>query len=209
MKNFKTIKLFILAVVTITFISCDSNDDIDELAPIESKLVTNFAAPQEGGRGAPESGEFAKFNFATGERATDDTEWDIAFRGTSIIINGGVSSGSIDEPERTSEASVYMASGTLSTMKEMDTESLEQDHEEGFAIKTGSGNGWYTYDSSTHIISPIAGKVIAMKTHDGNYALVEIVSYYKDAPEDPNYMTSESRHYTFNYVYQPNGIASF
>ena len=209
MKNFKTIKLFTLALAAMAFVSCSSNDEAEVLAPIETNLVANLAAPQLGGRGAPVSGEFAKFNFATGERTTSDTEWDIAFRGTDVIINGGVSSGKTDEPERTGEAAVYMATGTLTTMEEMDTEELEQDHAEGFAIVTGSGNGWYTYDSTTHIISPMAGKVVAMRTHDGNYALVEIVSYYKDAPEDPNYMTSESRHYTFNYVYQPNGIPNF
>tara|TARA_B100000809_G_scaffold265832_1_gene325962 strand:+ start:14696 stop:15358 length:663 start_codon:yes stop_codon:yes gene_type:complete len=218
MKNLKTIKLFTLALAAMAFVSCSSNDDLEEIVekieevipePLEVNLVTNFAAPQLGGRGAPESGEFAKFNLATGERVTSENEWDIAFRGTNVIINGGASSGLVDEPERTGEAAVYMATGILTTIEEIDTEALEQDHTEGFAIVTGSGNGWYSYDSTTHIISPIAGKIIAIRTHDGNYALVEIVSYYKDAPEDPNYMTSESRHYTFNYVYQPSGQITF
>ena len=78
------------------------------------------------------------------------------------------------------------------------------------AISTGSGNGWYTYNGQTHVISPTPGKILVFKTHDGLYAKIEILSYYKDSPANPNAFTDPSRYYTFNYIYQPNkGQTSF
>ena len=39
---------------------------------------------------------------------------------------------------------------------------------------------------------------------------MQIMSYYKDAPEIPNAFSSQSQYYTFNYTYQPNeGVTNF
>ncbi len=173
-----------------------------------SGAINNLYAPQSGGQGqGGVSGEFTKFDFATGETTTSDTDWDIAFRGTAIIVNGGVISGTLDEPVRNGEAAAYIASSTFDDVTSIDDASLfAQDSASGFAIKTGSGNGWYTYAGPpTHLISPTPGKILVFKTRDGKYAKVEILSYYKDL--DPS---SDSRYYTFNYLYQPNdGVTTF
>ena len=55
------------------------------------------------------------------------------------------------------------------------------------------------------IVSPIAGRVIIVKTADGKFAKLEILSYYKNAPATPNAMTDMARYFTFRYVYQPDG----
>lgn len=83
-----------------------------------------------------------------------------------------------------------------------------QDAASTYAIPTGSGNGWYSYNSSTNIISPIAGKVFVVKTHDGKYAKFEILSYYQNAPAIPD-ATSVARYYTFNFAYQANSTTTF
>jgi hypothetical protein len=70
-----------------------------------------------------------------------------------------------------------------------------------YAIPRGSGNGWYNYNPSTNVISPIAGRVIVVKTSEGKYAKMEILSYYKDSPVTP-VSGDIDRHYTFRYVYQ-------
>jgi hypothetical protein len=64
--------------------------------------------------------------------------------------------------------------------------------------------GWYNYDGATNIVTPIAGKVILIRTATGKYAKLEIVSYYQNAPATPT-ATSVSRYYTFRYLYQPDG----
>ncbi len=206
----KTIKILTLFVLTAFFASCDDNDTVT-LLEVESETVSNLHAPQQGGQGQPVSGEFTKFDFETGEITTSTTDWDIAFRGTSIIVNGGVSLGTADEPERTGDAALYIVDATFAAVAGANENLLTQDNASGYAIATGSGNGWYSYAGPpTHLINPIAGKVIVIKTTDGKFAKMEILSYYKDAPANPNAFTDESRYFTFNYVYQPNeGIAIF
>lgn len=86
----KTIKLITLLALLVVFSSCKEDDEPVVLL-IESETVSNLYAPQDGGQGQPISGDFTKFDFATGMTTTSATDWDVAFRGTEIIINGGVS----------------------------------------------------------------------------------------------------------------------
>ena len=173
--------------------------------------VEDLHAPQEGGQGQPISGQFTKFDFETGSETNSETDWDIAFRGTSIIVNGGISLGTNDEPERTGDAGVYIFNGTMAEMVVVDTSLITQDSSEGYAIASGSGNGWYTYTGPpTYLISPTPGKILVFRTGDGKYAKMEILSYYLGAPENPDAFSDPSRYYTFNYVYQPNeGVTDF
>ena len=207
-----TLKFLTLAVLFIGFTSCSSDDDSSTpQLEVESETVSNLYAPQQGGQGQPTSGEFTKFDFTTGQITTSETDWDIAFRGTSIIVNGGVTFGTIDEPARTGDAGVYIANGTMETVTEVSVNSFIQDSETGYAITTGSGNGWYIYAGPpTHLINPIPGKILVFKTRDGKYAKVEILSYYENAPENPDAFVDATPYYTFNYVYQPNeGVTTF
>ncbi|MEW7280066.1 HmuY family protein [Aquimarina sp. 2201CG1-2-11] len=181
------------------------------LKPLVENKVENLSAPQTGGQGQPVGGDFTKFDFETGEITTSDTDWDIAFRGTTIAVNGGATTGTADEPARNGEVSVAIAEGIFSNITTADGLSFSQDTDQGFAIPTGSDNGWYNYSGApNHLITPIPGKILVFKTSNGNYAKVEILSYYKDAPANPNVMTNEGRYYTFKYVYNPNvGVTSF
>ena len=111
----KTFKLFTFLALFISFSSCSTDDNNDTiLLEVESKTVANLYAPQQGGidpntgQPLPVSGDFAKFDFSTGETTTSETDWDIAFRGSTIIVNGGESFGATDEPNRTGDAAVYI-----------------------------------------------------------------------------------------------------
>ncbi len=200
----KTIKLLTLLAIFVGFSSCSDDDNDPVILQVESETVTNLYAPQEGGFGEPVSGDFTKFDFSTGTTTTSATDWDIAFRGTAIIINGGVSSGAVDEPERTGNAAAYFATGTFASITSVNTSFLEQDSVNGYVL-----DDWYTYSGPpTHAINPTAGKIIVLKTRDGKYAKVEILSYYQDGQPNANY--DNYRYYSFNYVYQPNeGITTF
>lgn len=209
MRIFKS--LVFLTFVLIAHTSCSDDDALPQLSPVEADLVSNLFAPQTGGQGqGPISGEFTKFDFATGGETTSDTEWDIAFRGTTIIVNGGESQGTTDEPGRTGNAGAYIALSTFDEVTDVEEELFDQDSVSELAISTGSDNGWYNYNFMTNVVSPLAGRILVFRTRDGKYAKVEILSYYKDAPANPDGFVDESRYYTFNYVYQPNeGVASF
>ncbi len=203
MKTMKTIKFLTIALAMTSFVACDN--DSDDLLPVVSITVEDIHAPQEGGQGQPISGAFTKFDFDLGMETDSETDWDIAFRATDIIVNGGMSMGTTDEPDRTGDAGAYIVTGTMADVTEVDVNLFTQDSSSGYAIMSGSGNGWYTYSGPpTYLITPTAGKILVFKTADGKYAKVEILSYYQGAPENPDAFTDPSRYYTFNYVYQPN-----
>ncbi|WP_108803561.1 HmuY family protein [Aquimarina sp. Aq107] len=183
----------------------DDNDDTQALANLVSETTNNLPAPQEGGQGQPISGEFTLFDLDTGEITTDANDWDIAFRATTIIVNGGVSQGTTDEPSRTGNAAAYIATGTMSDITSVDTSLFVQDATDALAIPSGSDEGWYNYSGSPlFLITPLPGKILVIRTSEGKYAKIEILSYYKDAPTSPDALVNESRFFTFNYVYQPN-----
>jgi len=204
-------KLSILALVLFAA-SCSNDDDKKEetIPAVVTTKVSNLYAPQTGGQGQPVGGEFTKFSFSENKVVTTDN-WDIAFRGTAIIVNGGAkyNAADADEPSRTGLGTVSTVSGTFASVTTFPVAtSFKADAASVYAIPTGSGNGWYSYNSTTHIISAIAGKVFVVKTHDGKYAKFEILSYYKDAPVTPD-ATSVSPYYTFNFAYQANSTTTF
>ena len=199
MKIIKSI--FLIAITTVIFTSCTDDSD-STTVPVVANVALNIYAPVETDytvNPPTEAGEFTKFSFSEGATVTGEN-WDIAFRGTSILVNGGTAIGLTDEPTRTGEAAISVETGTFASILEASADTtFSQDAEGTYALTKGSGNGWYSYNSQTHIISPIAGKIIVVKTHDGHYAKMEILSYYKDQDS-----SLDSGYYSFNFVYNPN-----
>ena len=194
--------VLVIAFLSVIMVSCDDDKVVAE--PVIATTVENLYAPVESDRTVNppvESGEFTKFSFKTGSIVTGDN-WDIAFRATKILINGGSLIGLTDEPVRTADASLAFLSDTFNSVNVApDDSDFSQDSNGSYALPIGSGNGWYTYSRQTNLISAIAGKVIVIKTVDGNYAKMEILSYYKDTDSSN---PDNARYYTFNYLYNPN-----
>lgn len=174
------------------------------LSNLVSDTVSNLEAPQTGGQGQPIGGPFTKFSFETGAVTDSETDWDIAFRGTTIAVNGGAATGSNEEPVRNGNAGATVQNGIFSDITSANGLSFDQDGAGSFAVPGGSGEGWYNYNPATFTVTPIPGRILVFRTHDGKFAKVEIISYYRDAPAEPDAFTDESRVYTFNYVYNPN-----
>jgi hypothetical protein len=203
--NMRILKQAMLLLMTsAAFVSCSDDDEVRTPEPIPVQRVSNLHAPTTGGGfGQPDEGPFTKFDFSTGSSTTSDTEWDIAFRGLTIIVNGGESSGTIGEPERNGDAAGYVAIADLASVIEVDEARFTQDTASEYAIPRVNGEGWYDYNFQTNIVTAIPGRTLVFRTRDGRYAKVEIISYYKDAPAngeiDP--MVNETRYFTFDYVY--------
>ncbi|OCK44421.1 hypothetical protein BA195_07040 [Tenacibaculum soleae] len=197
--------VLIVAMLSFVAISCSDNNDIvpDE---VSAKQVVNLYAKQTTDRSvhpAVESGEFVKFSFKSGTIVTNDN-WDIAFRGTTILVNGGEPTGKTQEPNRTGNAALTIVEGKFSEIKKVPSAAVfKQDAADALALPKST---WYTYDRSDHSIDPATGKVLIIKTNDGHYAKMEIISYYKDMDSsnsaDP--ANSGAQYYTFNYVYSVN-----
>ncbi len=207
-----TQRLFLLgpACLFITFSSCSDDDKPVAQDQVQTKQVSNLFAPQTGGQGQPVGGDFTKFDFETGLQTTSDTDWDIAFRGTTIAVNGGVATGTSGEPVRTGDASAAIATGTFASVTTAAGITFTQDSATGFAIPAVSNAGWYNYNFQTNLVTPIPGRVLVFKTRNGHFAKIEILSYYQNAPANPDPNVDAGRYYTFNYAYNPTpGAMSF
>ena len=110
----------------------------------------------------------------------DDTasaDWDLGFGSTTIIANSGNGGG------------IQVVDGAYADVTTAP--------EDGYAAQTESSS-WYSYDPTTHVISAKEDKTIIVQTPDGNYAKVQITSYYHSE-------TEISRYFTFNFTLKMDG----
>lgn len=187
------------------FSSCDDENDEPKIVQLEAVSVSDLNSVS--------TSKYTLFSFdensviSNTDSATAD--WDIGFRGTTIILNSGTSG--------PGNAAGQLVDGIFDELTEAPTDGYAVDGDTK-AI-TGSG-GWYTYtgDAATgpkHAILPNAGKILVLKTADGEYVKVEILSYYQG---NPNTTTAEfadlatrpaSRYYTFRFIHQDDGSTNF
>jgi|TARA_B100000959_G_scaffold207068_1_gene217222 hypothetical protein len=205
-----------LGFIIVFFSSCEKNNNYD---PTNEEEVISFVELDASDfllnlSDTSATGTFTKFSFSEGD-TVNHNNWDVAFRGTTIIVNGGAKAHN-DQPDRTGNAAVYIAIGSMSEINSVDTNRLFQDNVSGSAILENmmvddlgiSGEGWASYNYQTHIISPIPGRILVFRTQDNKYAKMEVLSFY----DNPNPNPSEGDYggfYTFNYVYQSNGGTTF
>ncbi|AYL96129.1 HmuY family protein [Mucilaginibacter celer] len=202
MYKFKTLSLALCSAVILLASSCDKNND--DPTPEPSKLTTKTIADLNGTTGA------VYFSLATGAQVTgadtaSATKWDLKFKSTSIFVNGGTSG--------TGTAQAQVVSSTFETLTAAPTADYKTDATGAPAIA-----GWYTYTAETapqHAILTVPGKILVIKTADGKYAKVEMISYYKGNPNTTTATFADlatrpaSRYYTFRYAYQGDGTTSF
>jgi hypothetical protein len=134
---------------------------------------------------------------------SNSLKWDIGFRGTTIIVNGGTSG--------PGGGGAFVYTGTFSDLSEVPQDStFKVDNSPTMAIATGSNKGWYVYNGQQNLITPIPGRVLVIRTASGKYAIVEILNYYKggvtpDPSAPDNDKISKQRYYKFRYTYQDDG----
>ena len=201
MKNFK--KYLLISVIS--SLSCHKEDNLSVVWVTEYNLFAPDSITSEN----TTIKKYIKYSLSEEDTVSND-KWDVAFKGSKIIINGGFKTSS-DEPERTGIGGVYIMKGkSFASIKEVSDENLfKQDQENSLAIENENGKGWwYLKDLLSNILYPIENNVLIIKTHNGRYAKMKIDSYYKDSPEEPSFR-SQASYYSFVYWYQPNqGIKS-
>ncbi len=212
----KTIKkITLIAIASISFVACTKNEDT-VVAPLTATIVKDLAADTVLGltsNGMPYSA--GKYTFYSLEKNaivpnTDSasTKWDIAFVSTKILINGGTSG--------TGMGGAFVYTGLFDDLKNIPTDSVfkTDNASASYAIPYGSGKGWYTYDQATSLVTPLAGRVLVIKTASGKYAKLEIINYYKGGVTLPVTASdadklSKQRYYTFRFIFQSNGTKTF
>ena len=165
------------------------------------------------------TGPFTKFSFSEGGEVQGDN-WDIAFRNSKIIVNGGADSDT-SQPSRTGNAAAYRIDGLMDQITSVNLALLKQDGDNAgmfgtTAIIDDQGQvfppaveplGWSLYNNDipqAPILEPLAGKIFVFRTHDNKYAKVEILNFYDNPMTNPY-----GGYYTFNYVYQADGTTTF
>ena len=202
--------------LSIALVAC-TKDEETIVVPVSAITVKDLAADTVTGLGLdgrPKSaGTTTYYSLVDNKEvaSTDaaSTKWDIAFSSTKILINGGTSGPGIGG------AFVYV--GLFDALKTIPADSnfaTDNGNAASFAIPLGSGRAWYTYDGLTTLVSPIAGRVLVIRTATGKFAKIEIISYYKGGVTLPasasvNDKLFKQRYYTFRYAYQPNGSKTF
>ena len=202
--------------LSIALVAC-SKDEETIVVPVSAITVNNLAADTVTGLGVdgrPKSaGTTTYYSLVDNKEIPSadaaSTKWDIAFSSTKILVNSGTSGPGIGG------AFVYV--GLFDALKTIPADSnfaTDNANAASFAIPLGSGKAWYTYDGMTTLVSPIAGRVLVIRTATGKFAKVEIISYYKGGVTLPasasvNDKLFKQRYYTFRYAYQPNGSKTF
>jgi hypothetical protein len=134
------------------------------------------------------------FDFSRGAavESAGPAEWDLAFRRHDVLVNGGAGFG---------------GQGGAIALGGVAFDSLIEAPEAGY-LPTEAGRDsihpafqrWYDYGFTSHLLEP-KEQVYAIRTADGRYAKLEIVSYY--CPE------AVSGCLTFRYTYQGSGSRRF
>lgn len=200
--NTKRIILILTAAAAFIFTSCDDSTTGVEEPESEVEVQTVEEIPADPDR----QGKFTFFSLRTGEvvAASDSasTNWDIAFRGTSILTNSGVSG--------PGEGGAIVLDVPFEGVSIAPENGYSVDSEEVLAIPTGSGNGWYNYTGGgnpPNAILPIEDVTIILKTGDGShYAKIDVLSYYEGNPDTSTEEFANNRpparYYTFRYAIQ-------
>jgi hypothetical protein len=200
----------------IALVAC-SKDDETIVVPVSAVTVKDLAADTVTGLGVdgrPQSAGTTTYYSLVDNKviaSTDaaSTKWDIAFSSTKILVNSGTSGPGLGG------AFVYV--GLFDALNSIPADSnfaTDNANAASFAIPLGSGKAWYTYDGLTTLVSPIAGRVLVIRTATGKFAKIEILNYYKGGVTLPatasvNDKLFKQRYYTFRYAYQPNGSKTF
>jgi hypothetical protein len=194
----------LLAAGTLALASCSKDDDNNATPAVQAQTVTSLsAAGTASSTGQPIAAKYYTFySLADGKQIaytdSNSTKWDVAFKGTTILINGGASG--------PGQGGAQVYTGLFADLVTAPITGYSVDGAAAKAIPTGSGNGWYAYSSTTNVVTPIAGRVLAIRTALGKYAKMEIQNYYQNAPAAPT-SANASGYYTFRYVYQPSGTS--
>ena len=212
----KAIWKSLVVVMTSVFLFSCSKSTTTVVAPLSATTVKDLPADTIVGI-TPQGQPFGtgKFTFYSLEKNTiiansdsATTKWDLAFNGTKILTNSGNSGSGL--------GGAFIQIGLFEELKTISSDSVfkTDNGPSSYAVTFGSGRGWYTYDPIKNLVTPLAGRVLVIRTASGKYAKVEIIAYYKGgatlaatAPDAEK--ISKQRYYTFRYIFQPNGTNNF
>jgi hypothetical protein len=169
-----------------------TNSVIEDIAANYNTIIENMELVTDINDYPGQEGKYTFYDLDQGVTISDSSSdvWDIAFSGTTLLANTEYGGG------------IQVIQTTYSE--------VENAPESGFEATNAS---WYIYTGEApnlpkHAVLPNSNATIIIKTPTGNYAKMEIISYYEGNPdvtsaEFANFMTRPADGYfSFNYVLQ-------
>ncbi len=212
--------LVLVAALGLTLSACDSADPVVQ-QNLQVRTASNIFAPlsaQPPGPPQPPSGPYKLYSLRTNSVVANvdsaSTAWDIGFRATDIIVNGGTSGPGMGQAVVVSVPFADLTAVPSGTAFRTDgTETCGTRPSRAICEGTAPANafGFYTYtpfpSNQGGIILPTPGRTILIRTADGQgYAKVQVQSYYQNAPAEATIVeTTPARYYSFRYVINPAG----
>jgi hypothetical protein len=210
MKNIKPVLLLMTTIAILS--SCTKKEIKPELRDTKSRVINDL--PGDVGNTVGSGNEFIPFYFSLKTGAKVDpsksktSEWDIAFTkeyNSLLVANNGGAAGTPG----------YGGTGTaIFIIVEKSYDQVTQAPSEaeftskgisGFGWDSGNGVGWFFYDLKTHIAVPVRNRTFVLKTAEGKYAKIEMVSMYKGAPATVSDLNWPAPYFTFRYYLQEDG----
>lgn len=181
--------LFVLFAFVVLVQSCTQDKVVEpDIQHGNLEIKTFSDLPADVDRKPEDAQTYTHFSFKTGNIVENSEDWDLGFSETTIITNPNKSTSQI--------------------LTNQDFNALTEAPETGYEEKTADNKiQWYNYNPETHEISA-KPSVIVVRTYDGKFAKMRIISYYQGNPSEYT-QENKSRYYTFDYVYQPDGSRNF
>jgi hypothetical protein len=217
----------LIATAAVVFSACKENNPVVNNGPgardysvsVSGKIVTvkNLDADTILGFsvfGQPYgAGKYTFFSLVSNSRVNSadsaTANWDIAFRGSRILVNNGTSGPA-------NGGGFVFAEGFdgVNSVPADSTFRIDNNTTNTYAIPNSRGSSWYNYDDQSTLLTTIPGKTLIIRTANGNYAKLEIINYYKGGTTPSSTASNDvkaydSRFYTFRYTYQPDGTTNF
>jgi hypothetical protein len=202
------IALWLIAVTA----SCTKDEVKPELEDGKSTVIKDL--PGDVGNTVGSGKPFAPFYFSFKTAAKVDTskkvstEWDIAFAkeyNSYVSINNGADQQSFGFGS-TGKGAMLEINQAYDQVKEAPADAEFSSN--GIASAgwdSGSGRGWYFYELKTHIAVPVLNRTYILRTADGKYAKLQMISMYKGAPATVTDLNWPAPYFTFRYYVQQDG----
>jgi hypothetical protein len=206
--------LFIAFASVLVISSCTKEQVKPQLQDGKSTVVNDL--PGDVGNTMVSGKPFKTFYFSFTTNAKVDSSqkktalWDISFAreyNSYVGINNGTNDSSLGFGG-TGKGSMVVVNKAYNQVTEAPADDVftkTSITSAGWDSGSGDGEGWYFYDLKTHLAVPVKNRTYVLRTADGKYAKLEIVSMYKGAPAVVTDLNWPAPYFTFRYYVQQDG----
>ncbi|MBE9598161.1 HmuY family protein [Pedobacter sp. MC2016-24] len=212
MKKNKLIHGMFMLAVFISFVACTKDEIKPDLEDGKSTIVKDLPGDVGNTVGSAKPFEIFYFSFNTNTKVDKSkllsSDWDIAFAkeyNSYVSVNNGNSDQSYGFGG-SGKAAMVVVNQAYDAIK---TAPLDDEFVKNGVTAVGwdpgNGVGWYFYELNTHIAVPVKNRTYVLRTAEGKYAKLQLISMYKGAPATVTDLNWPTPYLTFRYYVQQDG----